>query len=289
MELLGQVERITFRNEENGFTVLKLRSEDRELHSALGSMPSAREGENLRLSGDFDLSEKFGRQFKVSRYESVRPTTIEGIRALLSSGFVDGIGPHIADLIVNEFGAKTFEILDNEPDKLLSVKGVGKRKLPQIKSSWHGHRHLTELTLFLQGFGVSAGMIAKIHKTYGDRSKDVIQKNPYIMINDIWGVGFHKADAIAKHFGFDHNSPGRRRAGIFHTLSEASGEGHVMLPQEDLVRAAASLLECDEPAVAEALANAAEAKEIVVENHCCYTPLFYKCEKKAAKLMLALL
>ncbi len=283
-QITGVVSRITYRNEENGFTVLRLLEESsQKSHICVGIIPSVESGESIAAKGEWVVDKRYGPQFSVSAFELVRPTSKGGIHLLLSSGLVPGIGQTRATLIVDTFGDKTLDILDNEPERLREVPGIGKKRLAGIVKAWGRESHLRTLMLFLQEFGISLNMVHKINKAYGEKAKEVISSNPYKLIDDIWGVGFKKADAIAKQMGFSEDSYRRIKAGIIFVLQEASGEGHVYVPKNEVVDRAAQLLEIPQEAVIFSLDHIVQERVIINEEERLYLPLYFHAEKAVAK------
>jgi exodeoxyribonuclease V alpha subunit len=243
----GIIKDITFRNEENGFTVLRM-SADGSAKPVLcvGILPGVEPGESIKATGDVGVHPKFGAQFSVSSYEIVKPVTIEGIAALLGSGLIANIGDVRAKSIIDAFGLQTLDILDNEPGRLREVRGIGPKMLAGIEDAWKKRKHILDLMLFLSECAITINMASKIYKAYGESAKEKISQNPYCLIDDIWGVGFKKADAIAQKLGFTHDSFKRIRAGLSHVVAEAASDGHSYLPQNELVSHAAELLEVKE-------------------------------------------
>ena len=221
------VERITYRNEENGYTVLRCRANGYpDLVTIVGSMPQIHVGSLLQVEGEWRLDHKFGRQFSASAVDESLPATAYGIEKYLGSGLVKGIGPKFARRIVRKFGSNTLQIIEESPERLLEVEGIGKLRVDRILSGWQEQKEIRNIMLFLQEHDVSTAHAAKIFKTYGSESVRVVQENPYRVADDIWGLGFRTADAIAEKMGFSGERPERIRSGILYTLNCLADDGN---------------------------------------------------------------
>ena len=241
------VERITYQNDTNGYTVLKCRAKGSpELITVVGSMPEVHVGSVLSLTGEWTVNPKFGRQFSVSGFEETLPATVYGIEKYLGSGLVKGIGPKFASRIVKEFGAETLNVIEENPDDLLRVPGIGKLRVEQIKKSWEEQKEIKNIMLFLQEHDVSTTHATKIYKTYGGDSIRVVKENPYRLADDIWGIGFRTADTIAGKLGVGKETPVRLRSGLLYTLNKLSEEGHCYARRDQLMKTGAELLEVGE-------------------------------------------
>jgi exodeoxyribonuclease V alpha subunit len=284
--LQGAVSAITFQNDDNGYTVLQIQIEGEiQPVTCVGTMPTVSEGESLKAEGSWEEHRRFGRQFNVERYEIIRPATVPGITRLLGSGLIAGIGPVRAKIIAERFGLATLDILDNDPDRLREVRGIGPKTLKSIRESWQRQRHIRDLVLFLQQIGAPAapGLAARIYKAYGPSAKEKISADPYALLDDVWGVGFIRADRIAQKLGFKHDSYKRIRAGLMYALSEAaSGEGHSFLPARQCVEKTSELLGVPGELVLYALDHTIASSQLVRENDLIYLPSFYDAEKKVA-------
>ena len=233
------VERITYQNNLNGFTVLKCAAKGfTDLVTVVGTMPDTNVGSVLLLQGFWKVDSKYGRQFSVETFEEVLPATVLGIEKYLGSGLVKGIGPNFAKRIVNTFGVDTLNVIEEDPEKLLTVPGIGKIRVERIKKSWADQKEIKNIMIFLQGHGVSTSHATKIYKTYGNDSVKTVQENPYRLADDIWGIGFKTADSIAKNLGYTNNDPRRCRSGILYTLGKLSEDGHVYAEREQLLKKA---------------------------------------------------
>jgi len=275
----GIIKDITFRSEENGFTVLRLAVAG-SVHPTLcvGLLPGVEPGESIKVTGETGLHPKYGAQFSVSSYEIIKPVTIEGIAALLGSGLIANIGGVRAKSIIDAFGLQTLDILDKEPRRLLEVHGIGRKMLAGIEDAWKKRKNILDLMLFLSESAITVAMASKIYKAYGENAKEKISQNPYCLIDDIWGVGFKKADAIAQKLGFTHDSYKRIRAGLSHVVSEAASDGHTYLPQNELVSRAALLLEVNEEMVLFSLDHIIKENVLIRDEDRIYLPLLFGAE-----------
>ncbi len=261
------MERITFASEENGYSVIKVRAPGyRELVTAVGNFASLCPGETLVMEGTWSIHARFGRQFRVNCYETAAPSTVQGIRKYLGSGLIRGIGPKMADRIVDRFAEKTLEVIESGVERLLEIDGIGKYRLSRIKDAWEEQKEIRTLMIFLRSNGASATLAARIFKTYGRESVDIVRENPYRLAMEIAGVGFLTADRIAKNLGFAADSPMRAEAGIVFILHEAGEEGHVCLPHSLLMERCGKVLGVDAQILEEALARLKAATRIEVET-----------------------
>ncbi len=265
--LTGQIERITYSNEENGFTIARVKVRGRrEPVTVVGTLMAPVPGEVLDMRGQWSVHPRFGEQFKVSGYQTRVPATVAGIRKYLGSGLIKGLGPVIAGRIVDRFGKNTLEIIENDIQRLAEVQGIGKKRIAGIAAAWQSQREIRDVMLFLQGHGVSSGYAAKIFKHYGQRSIAVVKENPYRLATEIFGIGFVTADRIAGKLGFAKDSAVRIRAGILYVLQQLSDEGHVYYPYGRLVGKSAEILEVDRKPVTGALGVLALERKIVIED-----------------------
>ncbi len=251
--LKGTVERITFYNEETGYTVLRLRPEQLRLGgprdglvTVVGTLPELQPGESVAFSGQWVTDPRYGRQFRAESVKQTLPATVEGLRRYLGSGLIKGIGPKTAEKIVGYFGLETLDMLDRYPDRLLEVPDIGPKRTAMIKRAWQEQQAVKEVMLFLQGHHVSTALAIKIKKAYGDEAIDRVRENPYRLARDIWGIGFLTADKIARDLGLPEDSPHRMAAGVIYALNEATNDGHVFLPRHELVEKAVELLRVDD-------------------------------------------
>lgn len=245
MELEGIVDEIIFRNDDNGYTVFLFDCADKG-HVAVGSFLSINVGENLKLVGDFKHNGKYGMQFQVNSYESIAPKTKNGIIRYLSSGLIKGVGPVTAEAIVKKFKENTLEIIEFNPEKLVEVRGISKKKAELISESLVEVRDMQNAMVFLQGYNISTTIALKIYEIYKNSTIEVVKTNPYRLVEDVNGIGFAKADKIAQSMGIAVDSPFRIRAGILHILNEASDKnGHTYMLKPQLVEGVNTLLQLE--------------------------------------------
>src|SRR5579871_4314069 len=241
--LTGVLERVTYHNEENGYTVGRLAVEGaRDLMTIVGNFSNPVVGEQLYCEGKWAAHREFGRQFLVERYSTSKPATAFAIEKYLGSGLIKGVGPVMAKRMVDLFGLDTLDIIETEPRTLLRVEGIGEKRVAMIQRAWDEQREIRNVMLFLQEKGVSATFAVKIYKTYGDRSIATVEENPYRLAQDIWGIGFKTADKIAQQLGVAVDSEQRLEAGLLYTLSEATDFGHLYLPEPKLLQSASEIL-----------------------------------------------
>ncbi|MDR0306099.1 MAG: ATP-dependent RecD-like DNA helicase [Chitinispirillales bacterium] len=279
--LEGTIESVTYQNEDTGFCVLQVRCAS-GVYACVGNAPTVRKGIAVTLEGSWTQHRKFGRQFTFESYEISRPTTLEGITQFLESGLVKKIGSNRARLIVEKFGLDTIAILDDDPDRLSEIPGIGAKTLGKIKDSWAQQRHIRGLVLFLQDYDISVTMAARIYKTYGSDAKKKISENPYALIDDVWGIGFVKADAIASKLGFDTSSYKRIKAGLTFALQEAASNGHTFLSRNDIETRSSELLNVSQEQITYTVDHCANEEIFICENDCVYLPYLHKAESFAA-------
>jgi exodeoxyribonuclease V alpha subunit len=240
------LERITYANQDTGYTVARVATDrSADLLTVVGPLLGAQPGESLRLQGRWTNHPQYGRQFQVEAYTTVLPATIQGIRRYLGSGLIKGIGPKMAERIVDHFGQATLEVIEQAPARLVEVPGLGPKRTAMITAAWAEQQAIKEVMVFLQGVGVSTSLAVRIYKTYRDEAIEVIRREPYRLAADVWGIGFKTADQIARSLGIPHDSPQRVKAGLQFALSQATEDGHCYLPETELVGKATELLEVD--------------------------------------------
>ncbi|MFC5143668.1 ATP-dependent RecD-like DNA helicase [Streptomyces aureoversilis] len=255
----GVLERITYANEESGYTVARVDTGrgSGDLLTVVGSLLGAQPGESLRLEGRWGSHPQYGRQFTVENYTTVLPATVQGIRRYLGSGLIKGIGPRIADRITEHFGTDTLDVIEQQPERLIEVPGLGPKRTKLIGAAWEEQKAIKEVMVFLQGVGVSTSIAVRIYKKYGDASISVTRNQPYRLAADVWGIGFLTADRIAQAVGIPHDSPERVKAGLQYALSQSTDQGHCYLPEERLIADAVKLLQVDTGLVIDCLAELA--------------------------------
>src|SRR6266700_1675372 len=249
--LTAVLERVTYSNEETGYIVARVTTgRDGDLLTVVGPLAGKQPGEHLRMEGRWRNHAMYGRQFEVHGYTTVLPATVQGIRRYLGSGLIKGIGPRMAERIVDHFGVDTLRVLEEAPERLHQVPGLGPKRTTLIERAWEEQKAIKEVMVFLQGVGVSTSLGVRIYKTYGDEAVRIVTEEPYRLAMDIWGIGFKTADKIAQNLGIAYDSAERVKAGLRHTLSEASEAGHCHLPQTELSAKASEILSV-RPALAE--------------------------------------
>ena len=202
------LERVTYANEETGYTVARVATDrGKDLMTVVGPLLGAQPGESLRLRGHWRSHPQYGRQFEVEAYETVLPATIQGIRRYLGSGLIKGIGPRMAERIVDHFGQTTLQVIEEAPGRLVEVPGLGPKRTAMITSAWEEQQAIKEVMVFLQGVGVSTLLAVRIYKTYRDEAIGVVRREPYRLAAEVWGIGFKTADQIAQRLGIPHDSP----------------------------------------------------------------------------------
>jgi len=266
-ELQGQIERITYTNEENGYTIARVKVYGRkDLVTVVGNLISPTPGEILKMEGEWVSHPKYGEQFKIVQYQTQVPASVYGIEKYLGSGLIKGIGPVMAKRIVKRFGNETLEIIDKDLESLTEVEGIGEKRVEMIRSAWEGQKEIREVMLFLQTHGVSSGYATKIFKHYGSGSIQALRENPYRLAMEVYGIGFVTADHIAEKLGFAKDSELRAEAGILYVLNQLADDGHVYYPYEPLIDKAREILQVDREAILRAFGSVALAKRIVIED-----------------------
>ncbi|PJA97288.1 MAG: ATP-dependent RecD-like DNA helicase [Ignavibacteriales bacterium CG_4_9_14_3_um_filter_34_10] len=237
----GIVDRYIFFNEENGYSIIKLK----DTSVIVGTLPKLNQGESIEVSGNWIVHPKFGKQFKIENFSIAYPTTKTGVINYLGSGLIKGIGKSTAEKIYSVFGTKTLDILEKNIHRLLEVEGIGEKKLEMIKKGWAEQQGIKNVMLFLQSYGISTAYSLKIYKTYGNTAPEIIKQNPYRLISDVYGIGFKIADQIGKKLGIEERSPMRIKAGILFVLNEISKNGHTYCPEIDLIESVTQTLNYD--------------------------------------------
>ena len=282
--LKGVIERIVFENEENGFTIARLDSPAyNEFVTIIGNIASINAGESVLLQGFWVNNPTYGQQFKIEKYETVLPATIVGLRKYLGSGMIQGIGPVMANRIVDKFGLETLDVIENSPDQLNKVQGIGTARVSMIRKAWDAQREIKNVMIFLQAHNVSTSHATKIYKTYRNDSIEIVQENPYRLANEIYGIGFKTADTIAQKLGIEKNAPSRVKAGLKYVLSqEADSSGHVFLYRQELIEVCQEILELSPDDIDIGIASLIAEDEVIIEkignDEAIYLAPFYYCE-----------
>ena len=244
--LRGELERLVYSGDESGYTVCRLRVPGKhDLVTVVGSLPGIQPGERLDLEGRWVNHAKYGLQFQASTYTSHLPASANAIKRYLSSNFVKGIGPVMAERLVDHFGEDTLDVIGTTADRLTEVKGIGSARARSIQTAWEAQKEVRNVMIFLQGHGISSSYATRIYKVFGHEAIGIVKQNPYRLAQDIRGIGFKTADGIARDMGMDLHSPFRAQAAIEYTLNELAGEGHMFVPLNELV--AASIERVDLP------------------------------------------
>ncbi len=263
----GQIERITFHNEETGFSILRLKVGGyRELVTAVGNFLAPTPGQVIKATGEWRNHPVHGEQFSILQYTTMVPATAAGIEKYLGSGLIKGIGPVMAKRIVKYFGVKTLDVIERTSERLTEIEGIGQKRVGMIWKAWSDQKAIREVMVFLQGNGVSAAYATKIFKQYGDNSIEVVKENPYRLAMDIFGIGFVTADKIAESLGFDKSSEVRAEAGLIYVLHQVSDDGHVYYPQDLLVQKSVEMLGVNQEVIARALKTLEATRRIVIET-----------------------
>ncbi len=256
------VERITYQSD--GYSVLKCAAKGfTDLVAVVGMMPDTHVGSVLTLGGHWKIDSKYGRQFEVVTFEETLPATVYGIEKYLGSGLIKGIGPKFAKLIVSTFGKDTLEIIETDPDQLIAVPNIGKKRVENIKKGWAEQKEIKNIMLFLQGKDVSTAHATRIYKQYGAEAINVVEENPYRLADDIWGIGFKTADTIAGKLGIEKERFIRLRSGLLYTLNKLSEDGHCYGTRAQLMETGSKLLDVDESLLSMTLDEMVRAKDVV--------------------------
>ncbi|MCK5632769.1 ATP-dependent RecD-like DNA helicase [bacterium] len=270
-QLTGIVDRFLFKSEENGFSVLILQTRTKDKITVRGNLPGVNAGQQITVSGAWVVHPKFGKQFEAKSCTACLPTSVLGLKKYLGSGLIKGIGPTYAEKLVNHFGLDVLTIIEETPQLLHSVEGIGPKRVEQITQAWKDQRQIAGIMVFLQGKGISTVYATKIYKTYGQEAVGIITENPYRLADDIWGIGFKKADAVAQQLGFEFNSLKRITSGTLFTLTQQLGKGHLYIELTQLKENIVELLELDkdesQQKIKMALHNLHDAGKIKVVSH----------------------
>jgi exodeoxyribonuclease V alpha subunit len=292
--LEGTLERITFQNEETGYTVARLVPKGQSYEvTVIGPLLGIQVGVSVRITGLWITHPKYGRQFEARTYAVQLPATVEGLRKYLGSGLIKGVGPVNAKRIVDYFGLKTLEVIESQVERVMEVPGIGTKRAACIARAWEEQKQIKEIMLFLQSHGVSTGLAVKIYKQYGDAAIEVVKADPYRLAKDIYGVGFKTADKIAQQMGIAFDAPERIRAGLQYALGQASDDGHCFATRPQLLGSASELLGVPQEACTAQIDALVQTQELIAElpldaapagpqEEALYLPPFYYAEQGVA-------
>ncbi len=279
--------RVRFSNQVNGWSVVKCRSKQGVRFNAVGALLGVATGDVLRMTGRWVQHSKFGEQLEVTNWVHVSPTSLDGIRTFLASGRVRGIGPKMAARIVEKFGLESLDVIENDPDRLRAVRGIGRKTLERVKESWTAHHGIQQLMVFLTGHGVTPNVAAKAHARYGASALEVVRENPYRLAADVFGVGFRTADGIARNLGIPDDAPQRLEAGILFVLAQAAAAGHVYLPRDQAIEVATELLGADEERLTGAIGDLAATQAVTIRPRAAGEPAVYPAALEQAEASVA--
>ncbi len=285
-EINGVIERITYRDEESGYGVIKVRVKGfSELLTLTGKFIEMNVGAVIEAKGNFVVNKKFGKQFSVKEYRESLPASIYGIEKYLGSGLIEGIGPKFAKQIVEKFGKNTINVIENDPMKLLDIPNIGVKRINAIKESWKKHKNIKDLMIFLSNCNVSTSIAHKIYKVYGEKSITKLKENPYAVVDDVYGIGFKTTDLIAEKLGVSNESYNRCRSGIFYILNQFASEGHCYASIDDIIQKGMDLLNIPKHIIIMTFSYLKDIKELICENkdEIIYLPPFYHSEVGIAK------
>ena len=286
MKLSCEVKKVIFLSQQNGFAVCAVSTEELGKVTITGYMPDVKDGCKLSIEGEWKVDKKFGPQIVVSSYEELFPTSKAGLEKYLSSGAIKGVGPKLAKRIVAAFGEDTIKILDENIDRLSTVRGISGKTLDKIKNAWEQTRAVRNIMLFLQGNGISPAMAARIFKRYGQDSVKKVRENPYRLAEDVWGIGFKTADKIAMAFGFPVDSPLRIDSALIYVLNTLSEQGHTYAGRDQLSDETYKLLEVDLKLILEGIDRLVENSSLINDKERLYLPSLYFAEKRSAEKLL---
>src|SRR3989339_3478 len=287
-KITGSIERITFHSEETGFCVLRIKMLGVSKPITLvGKALNLHEGETVQAAGQWKLNKKHGQQFEAEELTLVQPNTIAGIKKYLSSGLIKGIGDHFANVLVKAFGEQVFEIIEQHPQRLKKLPGIGKKRMAQILKSFQEQKSIRSIMVFLQSHGVSTGRAVRIYKTYGDTAIEKVKENPYRLSQEVYGIGFKLADELAQRLGISKDSLIRAQAGIHYVLQKFSEEGHCGIRYKNLIYQANKLLEISGDIIAKAIQIETQEKRLaedtIGEDKCIFLMSLYHAEKDIAQ------
>lgn len=284
------VERITYQNSETGYAVIKVRVKGyADLVTVVGSLIDVVVGSVLTIRGEWKVDRQYGRQLAATSWVESMPADVLGMEKYLGSGLIKGIGPQYAKKIVKQFGIDTFTIIEERPDELLLIEGIGPKRVQKIKEGWEKQKEIKNIMMFLQAHEVSTTFAGRIFKVYGNESIAKMNTNPYQLAEDVWGIGFKTADSIAEKLGFLKDSDVRMQSGLVYTLSELSNEGHMYAEKEELLLAASELLTVAQDKLGEALLTMIKEEKLILDQEAIYLPPFYYAEIGITNQLLRIL
>lgn len=284
MQLEGTLEHITFRSDDNNYTVARfLVPSHRHPVTVVGYFASAHAGSHYKLEGAWVVHPQYGHQFSVEKYEEILPTTSEGLEHYLGSGIIKGIGPSTAKKLVTKFGENILEIIENSPDELMKISGISAKKAEAIHEYYNHQKQIKDLFNQFSAFDISPSLSAKIFKKFGNESRKILEENPYRLADEIAGIGFKTADKIAQKTGISANAPERICSGVIYTLRYASEQGHLYLPLKELLKQASEILQLKEELIIPQIEQLSHENKILVEEENVFFTPFYAIEKKVAK------
>ena len=288
----GVLEKIVFKNPDSGYMVGRVRTGDDELVTVVGKVFELQCGEELEIQGSWIVNKTYGKQFEITKVKAHTPSTTIGIENYLGSGLIKGVGPVMAKKIVGKFGKKTLDVLDDDPERLSGIEGIGRKRIKQIIKSWQKHKKIREVMIFLQSYGISSNYSAKIYNTYGENTVSVIKINPYRLAEDIFGIGFKTADDIALKVGIPEDSIFRIKAGIIYLLHRAEDNGHCFLPADEILTVSSDFLRSDLSIINNAISELQEEEKIIIvkdgEGNKIYLSSLYRSEVFVSKKLLEL-
>ncbi|HKK83084.1 MAG TPA: ATP-dependent RecD-like DNA helicase, partial [Atribacterota bacterium] len=281
----GTIKRLVYHNEENGFVIARvdLQEPEKKETTVVGKMAAISIGETYQFKGKWNLDSRYGWQFNFDDYQIILPTTLEGVRRYLGSGLIKGVGPATANRIVEQFGEKTLEVIEDYPEKLNQVEGIAQKRIELIKKSWQEQKEIKRVMLFLQSYKITTGYAVKIFKQYGSKAIEKLKENPYCLVDDIFGIGFKIADRIAQNLGIENDSPSRIRAGIKYCLNENAGQGHCFVYDDAIIKMTAELLGIAEEQVVRECTFLDNNKEIIIQDNQVWLPQYFYAEKEVSQ------
>ena len=288
--LKGIIEKIVYRNNENGYIIAKISLEKKEdkLTTIVGNMASVNIGEDYELKGEWVNNSKYGWQFNFKDYQLILPTSLLGLKRYLSSGLIKGVGPSTADRIVKYFGDKTLEVLENDLQRLTEVEGIAEKRMEIISKSWEQQKEIKRVMIFLQSYQITTGYAVKIYKTYGNTAIEKLKENPYQLVDDVFGIGFKIADRIAQNLGIEPASPARIKAGIKYILNELTNQGHCYGIINEIIDKSSELLEVEKLLVEKTLDVLKNNQEIILQEDRVWLPFYYFAELGVSKKLIEL-